>query len=170
MKKLIATAAAVVLLVGVAVTAFAHEVRLPISSPGDGTLAPPRVDRPGKHGFAERTRKRQRARSEYRLLHSDGVAMKRDGSTVQVRAQTGIIQQVDSDSITLKSPDGYIATYKIDESTKIFQKGEEASAGDLEAGEGAKVFAVKEASAYTAKRINSAGKPGPRVEHSPARG
>lgn len=103
-------------------------------------------------------------RREYLFLHADGLVMRRDGTIVEVRLQKGIIQEVDEDSVTVKSADGFVQTYVIDESTRVREEGQEASVDDLEAGEMAKVAAVKDGDGYTAKVINCVGRPGPRLE------
>jgi hypothetical protein len=109
-------------------------------------------------------RAERRAPRDFFPLHSDGVAMKRDGSTVQFRSQKGIIQAADGDSITLKSADGYEQTYVISDQTKVREKGKPSTAADLKSGEVAKVLSVKESSGYTARLINSVGEPGPRLK------
>lgn len=98
------------------------------------------------------------------LLHADGVAMKRDGSTVDARVQKGIIRNVDSTSITLRSPDGYEQTYVIDGSTKVREKRRPADVSELKQGEMARVVALKGSDGtYTARVINCVGEPGPRL-------
>lgn len=98
------------------------------------------------------------------LLHNDGVGLKRDGTTVEVRTQKGIIEAVDADFISLKSPDGYRQTYAINGETRVREKKQPSSPADLKAGEMARVVALKEGNGYTAKLINCTGEPGPRLK------
>jgi hypothetical protein len=109
-------------------------------------------------------RKRPLAGLGFRVLHGDGVGMKADGSTVEVRTQKGIIDEVDGDSITLTSLDGYRQTFAIDDETVVREKRKPSSASDLKAGEMARVVAVKSGDGYTARLINCVGEPGPRLK------
>lgn len=100
----------------------------------------------------------------FRILHGDSVAMGKDGQTVDVRHQRGVIESVGNTAITLESPDGYKQTYKIDGDTIVRERRQQATARDLKAGEKAGVVAVKSGDGYTAKLIRSAGEPKVRKE------
>lgn len=101
---------------------------------------------------------------DFIVLHTEGVAMKRDGTKVDVRMQKGIIDSAGATSITLTSPDGYKQTFAMDSQTVVKKKRQSATAGDLKAGDMARVVALKSGSGYTAKLVNSAGQPGPRLK------
>jgi hypothetical protein len=118
-----------------------------------------------KDPAAARAKRLQGARQRgFFFLHGDGVAMKPDRTTVAVRSQKGIIQAVDANSMTLKSPDGYTQTYVLNADTKVREKGQPSKIEDLKAGEMAKVIAIKEGDKYVAKLINCVGEPGPRLK------
>ena len=98
------------------------------------------------------------------VLHSDGVAVRRDGTTFEFRTQKGIIREVSATSITIESPDDYVQTYRIDGDTVIRDKRERGSAEDLKAGDVASIRAEKSGSDYLAKHVHSGGEPGPRLK------
>jgi thioredoxin reductase len=147
MRKIVGIALAGVLVVALGAAAVAQES----PSPKPGTER--------REGA-----KRPQAKLGFRVIHSDAVGMKADGSTVDVRTQKGIIDEVDADSITLTSPDGYKQTYAINNETVVREKREASTVGDLKAGEMARVVAVKAGDGYTAKLINCTGEPGPRLK------
>lgn len=145
MRKVLGVLLAGVLVVGLATVAVAQE-----APEGDAKAAPKRA--PGE------VLKRARLLG-FRILHGDSVAMKQDGSTVDVRHQKGTIEAVSATSITLKSRDGYTQTYAVNGETIVREKREESTIGELKAGEMAGVVAVKSGGGYTARLINCVGEP-----------
>lgn len=138
MRKLLGIVLAGALVVGLATVAVAQE-----KAEGD-------AEAPKRTGELKK-----RARHlGFRVLHSDGVAMKKDGSTVDVRRQGGTIEAVTADSITLKSPDGYTQTYAVNDETVVRDKRQPSEVGELEVGENVRVAAVKAGDGYTAKLIH----------------
>jgi hypothetical protein len=93
----------------------------------------------------------------FRIVHGDSVALGKDGETVEVRHQRGVIESVSDSSITIESPDGYKQTYRIDGDTIVRERRQQSTVGDLKAGERAGVVAVKSGDGYTAKLIKSPG-------------
>jgi hypothetical protein len=155
MKKVLSVVLVGVFLVGTAAVAVAQEAS-PSPSPTDANRQ-------------ERVRRLREGRAEkpargFLVLHSDGVGMRRDGTTVEFRTQKGIIKEVSATSITIESPDKYVQTYKIDGDTVVREKRQPSSAEDLKAGEMAQVRAEKVGNDYLAKLINCTGEPGPRLK------
>ena len=70
--------------------------------------------------------------------------------------QRGPAEKASATSITVKSADGYTATYVIAAETKVRKNGKPATAADLEAGDRIFVAATKEGSTPTALRIRAA--------------
>ena len=93
----------------------------------------------------------------FRIIHGDSVALGKDGKTVDVRHQRGVIESVGNTEITIESPDGYKQTYKIDGDTIVRERRQQSTVGDLKAGEKAGVVAVKSGDGYTAELIKSPG-------------
>ena len=67
--------------------------------------------------------------------------------------QRGTVAAVSATSLTVKSPDGYSATYLIKSETKVRQGREPGRLTDLSADDRVRVVAVKDGSTLTAKRI-----------------
>jgi len=154
MKKIFSVAFAALFLIGsVAAVAVAQE-----ATPSPGAKAQERGAkiREGRAGA--------KVRRDFVLLHTDGVGMKADGTIVEIRTQKGIITAVSATSITLKSPGNYEQTYKIDANTKVREKRQPSTVGDLKTGEMANIHAVKSGADYVAKVINCTGEPGPRLK------
>ncbi len=154
MKKALSVVLVGVFLIGTAAVAVAQEAS-PSPSPDGKREERARKLREGRPG------KRDRG---FLVLHTDGVAMRRDRTTFEFRSQKGIIKEVSAASITIESPDKFVGTYKIDASTTVREKGEPSSASDLKAGEMAQVRAEKVGNEYVAKVINCVGEPGPRLK------
>jgi hypothetical protein len=67
--------------------------------------------------------------------------------------QRGTVAAVSATSLTVKSPDGYSATYLIKSETKVRQGRQPGRLTDLGADDRVRVVAVKDGSTLTAKRI-----------------
>jgi hypothetical protein len=154
MKRVLSVVLVGVFLIGAAAVAAAQEAS-PSPSPDANRQEQKRKLREGRPGKAGRG---------FLVLHTDGVAMRRDGTTFDFRSQKGIIKEVSATSITIESPDKFVQTYKIDGNTVVREKREPSSAEDLEAGEMAQIRAEKVGTDYVAKLINCTGEPGPRLK------
>ncbi|SEP99180.1 DUF5666 domain-containing protein [Microlunatus flavus] len=67
--------------------------------------------------------------------------------------QRGTVTAASSTSITVKSKDGFSATYVVDAKTKVRQAKEKAAIGDVKTGDKVRVVATKDGSTLTATRI-----------------
>ena len=70
-----------------------------------------------------------------------------------VAFQRGTVEAVSGTSLTVKSPDGYRATYLIKAETKVRQGKQPGRLTDLTADDRVRVVAIKDGSTLTAKRI-----------------
>lgn len=161
MKKIFSVAFAALFLIGsAAAVAVAQE-----ATPSPGAKLEERAAKSQERGAKIREgRAGAKVRRDFVLLHTDGVGMKADGTIVEIRTQKGIITAVSATSITLKSPGNYEQTYKIDANTKVREKRQPSTVGDLKTGEMANIHAVKSGADYVAKLINCTGEPGPRLK------
>lgn len=159
MKKIWIVALATMFLLGSAALAIAAESPTP-----EAKQKEPKQQERGKKREDARPLKQNKQSRDFRLIYSDGVGLKRDGSTVEIRMQNGIITAVTAEAITLKSPGNYVKTYKIDGDTKVVGKGQAQAVGDLKVGEMAKIQAVKVNGQYVAKLIKGVGEPGPKLK------
>jgi len=78
-----------------------------------------------------------------------------------VDVQRGTVTSVDAGSITVKStsPDGFTATYKIDQSTKVHKGKKSAQVGDIAINDRVQLTAVKAGGTTTAQHIGDSGLP-----------
>lgn len=144
MRKVLGILLTGALVVGLATVAVAQEK--PEGDTADARKRSGEINKRGRH-------------PRFRVLHSDGVAMKKDGTTVDVRRQGGTIETVTADSITLKSRDGYTQTYAVNDETVVKDKRQPSEIGELEAGDNVRVAAVKVGDGYTAKLIHGMPEP-----------
>ncbi len=70
--------------------------------------------------------------------------------------QRGPVDKVSDTSLTVKSEDGYTATYVVSEDTVVRKNGDKVTIGDLKTGDRVLVVANKEGSTLKAVRIRSA--------------
>jgi Domain of unknown function (DUF5666) len=70
--------------------------------------------------------------------------------------QRGPVDKVSDTSLTVKSADGYTATYVINADTKVRKSGDKASIAEVKVGDKVLVVANKEGATLTAVRIRSA--------------
>ena len=70
--------------------------------------------------------------------------------------QRGPVEKVSDTSLTVKSADGYTATYLVNADTKVRKSGDKAAIAELKAGDKVLVVADKEGSTLTAFRMRAA--------------
>lgn len=70
--------------------------------------------------------------------------------------QRGPAEKASPTSLTLKSADGYTATYVLNADTKVRKDGEPATVADLEAGDRIRVVATRDGDKLTALRVRAA--------------
>lgn len=70
--------------------------------------------------------------------------------------QRGPVQKVSRTSLTVKSADGYTATYVLSADTRVRKNTEPATVADLEVGDRIRVVATRDGGALTALRVRAA--------------
>ncbi|MGB9376624.1 MAG: hypothetical protein WCB04_03830 [Mycobacteriales bacterium] len=88
-----------------------------------------------------------------RLSHGEAVVQGKDGKFLTVYTQRGAVTAVSAKSITLKSADGYTASYAVTGDTKVGKDGKPAKIGDIKVGDQAGVMAQKSGDSKTARGI-----------------
>ena len=71
--------------------------------------------------------------------------------------QRGAVEKVSGTSLTVRSADGFTATYVVDAQTKVRKDKTEAQIADVEVGDKVRVVAPQDGSTSTAKRIVDRG-------------
>ena len=87
-----------------------------------------------------------------RALHGEVTVGGKKGTRV-IDFQRGSVQSVSSTGITLKSTDGFTATYVVNAETKVRKDGAAAKIGDIKNGETVRVVALKSGSTDTARVV-----------------
>lgn len=87
------------------------------------------------------------------------VTVKTKTGTEVIDVQRGTVTAVSPTSITVKSPDGFTATYVVDSSTKVRKTGQQSAIGSVANGDNVGIAAVHGGSTDTAKRIGDHGVP-----------
>jgi hypothetical protein len=85
------------------------------------------------------------------VLHGTGVVKKADGSFQTIAVQRGTVTAVSATSISVKSLDGYVATYVVNSTTKI--NGKNGKITDIKTGDQVGVEATVSGGTSTAVRI-----------------
>jgi hypothetical protein len=88
-----------------------------------------------------------------RVLHSQATVQAPDGTTKVVVSQSGDITDVTDTTITVKSSDGYDATYTIDKFTSISLNGTNGAMSSLKQGDTVRVIGSKSGSATHAEAV-----------------
>jgi len=88
-----------------------------------------------------------------RVLHSEATVQKPDGTTAVVVSQTGDITEITGSTITVKSSDGFEATYTVDKNTRISINGTDGTASGMKKGDTVRVFGTKSGSSTHAEAV-----------------
>ena len=88
-----------------------------------------------------------------KVLHSEATVEAPDGTTKVVVSQTGDITDSTDSTITVKSTDGFEATYTIDKNTRISLNGTDGTASSLKKGDTVHVFGAKSGSTSHADAV-----------------
>lgn len=88
-----------------------------------------------------------------RVLHSEATVQAPDGTTKVVVSQTGDITDIADSTITVKSSDGFEATYTVDKNTRISLNGTDGAMSSLKKGDSVHVFGTKSGSTTHAEGV-----------------
>lgn len=88
-----------------------------------------------------------------RTVHGEFVAKAKDGKYVTTYVQRGAVTAVSPTSVTVRSSDGFSATYTINSDSKIRKDGEQAAIGTIKVGDPVLVMAVKGTDGKTARGL-----------------
>ena len=88
-----------------------------------------------------------------KVLHSQATVETPDGTTKVVVSQTGDITDISDSTITVKSSDGFEATYTVDKNTRISLNGSDGAMSSLKTGDSVRVFGAKNGSTNHASAV-----------------
>lgn len=124
-----------------------------VSQLGVATAASPSPSpthmRDGMHRFGEGPL----ARLGGRILHGEATVQSPQGKDLVVVFQHGKITGLTGSAVTVKSTDGFTATYTVDKTTRIALNGTAGTLSRLKTGDDVRVFGVKNGATTTAKAV-----------------
>jgi hypothetical protein len=116
------------------------------------TSTPTAKDKPAdKHRGALPARRALLARA----LHGEATLAGKQHRVVAF--QRGVVQQVSATSLTVKSEDGFTATYVLNADTKVHKQGDKSTISAIKTGDHLRVLALKDGSTLTAKVVRNHG-------------
>lgn len=112
---------------------------------------------PGTSAAAPGAKKADRAdRLARRVQHGEFTVRTKNGPKV-LDVQRGVVTAVDTGSITVKSDDGFSATYTISPNTKVHKAKKPATVSQVAANDRVRLVASKNGGTATVERIGDAG-------------
>ncbi len=120
------------------------------ASPTPGASPTAKSTKPAKPGKANKAGKAKRDFTQ-RALHGEVTLGAKKQRVVDF--QRGTVADVSASSITVKSVDGFSASYAVDAKTKVRHAKEKAAIGDVKTGDKVRVVALKNGSTLTATKI-----------------
>jgi len=88
-----------------------------------------------------------------KVLHGEATVQKPGGGTSVVRFQNGVISSISGSTMTVKSTDGYTATYTVDKTSRITLNGTDGTLSKLAKSDQVRVLAVQNGSSDVAKMV-----------------
>ena len=88
-----------------------------------------------------------------KVLHGEATVQKPGGGTSVVRFQNGVISSISGSTMTVKSTDGYTATYTVDKTSRITLNGADGTLSKLSKNDQVRVLAVQTGSSNVAKMV-----------------
>lgn len=155
MKKpavIVATALSTIALAGAVGVGVASADPTPSPTTPTATASPTPGATPAKPSKADKQKKKAKRDIAARALHGE-VTLGGKKKTRVVDFQRGTVSEVSSSSITVKSVDGFSATYVVDAKTVVRHAKEKAAIADVKNGDKVRVVASKDGSTLSAKRI-----------------
>ena len=88
-----------------------------------------------------------------RVLHGEATVAKPSGGTTVLRFQNGTISAVSGSTMTVKSTDGYTATYTVDKTSRITLNGSDGTLSKLKKNDQVRVVGIQSGTSTVAKMV-----------------
>ena len=142
------------LITGIAIGSATAASPSPSPSPyGYGQAGPGMPPDGPMHAFGGRMRGPLGGPMDGDVLHGEATVKAPDGSTKVVVTQSGDITDISGTAITVKSSDGYVATYTVDKDTRISLNGTDGTASSLKKGDTVHVVGTQSGSTNHADAV-----------------
>ncbi|NUT35260.1 MAG: hypothetical protein HOV79_19575 [Hamadaea sp.] len=109
--------------------------------------------KPGKRLADWRKRKALRVMLTRNTLHGEAVVQKKDGTTVTIAVQRGVITALTETSVTVKSADGYTLTWTLGDGLRVVEKRRSVQPSAVKVGQEVGIAGAKEGDASIARFI-----------------
>jgi hypothetical protein len=152
-KLLTAGVATLALTGGIGASIASADTPSPAPSANPSSSTAPQA---GKHAGKQAAKHARHQALANRALHGEATLGGPKKQRV-VDFQRGTVSRVSATSITVKSPDGFTATYAVNAQTKVRKEKALAKIADVKAADHVRVVAVKSGSAVTAKAVRDRG-------------
>jgi hypothetical protein len=100
-----------------------------------------------------RERRKDRALLRKNVLHGEVVVRTKDGGTKTVAVQRGEVTAIDDSSMTVKSSDGYTATWTFGDALRVVERRKTVQPSDVTPGTQVGVAGAKDGDKYVARLI-----------------
>ena len=127
----------------------------PTPSPSPTASASPSASPKTAANPKERKERKERKGLMAKALHGEVTLAGKKHRVVVF--QRGPVEKITDTSLTVKSKDGFTATYALTPETKVRKKKDDLALSDLKVGDRVRVVASKAGSAVTANRIRALG-------------
>ena len=148
-KTVLATGSLALVLAGAGAGVAAAQATTSPTPPGTPSTAPAAAATPS-------TKHTHHKGEMGRVLHGELTVHTKSGDKV-VDTQRGVVTAVDAGSMTVKSTDGFTATYTLDPSTKVHKGKQAATTTQITTNDVVRVLADKTGTTDTATRVGDAG-------------
>lgn len=118
------------------------------------TVAPSPSGKGDKGRLADwRKRRAVRVLLAKNTLHGEAVVQKKDGTTITVLVQKGVITELTADHVTVKSADGYTLTWTLGDQLRVVEKRKSVQPSEVKVGQQIGVAGAKQQDDVVARFI-----------------
>lgn len=159
-RSAVGAGAAAVALLGAGGVAFAQGGAPAAPSPDQ---AQHQTAHPDKHGKAGKHGKHRKHHPLAGVQHGEFTKTTKQGERT-VDIQRGTVVSADPAAVTVRSKDGFTATYAVDQSTKVHKQHRKAPITEVRPGDRVGVRAVKDGARTVAHQVHDSGAPQPKQQ------
>lgn len=152
-KTAVAVGTLALALAGTGAGVAAAQTTTPAAPPTSTTTAPHPAPHPAPHAGKHHGKHHGQMRA---VEHGELTVHTKAGDKV-IDVQRGVVTAVNASSVTVKSTDGFSATYTVDTATKVHKDKKAAATSNITVNDRVRLQAVKTATAVTAQRIGDRG-------------
>jgi hypothetical protein len=116
-------------------------------------LASPSPDKGDKKLDKWKQRRFAKVALHRNTLHGEAVVQTKDGKTITVLVQRGVVTALDDKSVTVKSSDGYTMTWTFAENMRVVEKRTSIKPGEIKVGSELALAGAKEGDSAQARLI-----------------